>query len=159
MEPNHIEGFEKIDSSCYMFVHLPSTHREAKMFCLEKGGHLAEIDSEREYHAVEDYWEKYQKDRICGDDEQIKSWWLGLTDGAQEGYWVSDTNGKQPNFTKWNGGGSNAGFKIHVGDFYCANTHIWEDQWTWFQDCILDTKSAEPNNLGKAEIIILAMIS
>ena len=84
-----------------MFENIPSTYREAKSFCAKKGGHLAEIGSQREYDDIEDHWRKLDK-TAC--DEEIKSWWLGLTDAAKEGTWVTDTSGKKPTFTKWNKG-------------------------------------------------------
>ena len=99
-----LEGFKKIGSSCYIFGNMPSTYREARSYCAKKGGHLAEINSQREYDVVEDHWRTLDK-TSC--DEQIKSWWLGLTDAAKEGSWVADISGQKPTFTMWNGSNSN----------------------------------------------------
>ena len=97
----YLSGFEKIGTSCYMFENIPSTYREAKSFCAKKGGHLVEIGSQREYDDVEDHWRTLDK-TAC--DEEIRSWWLGLTDAAKEGTWVTDTSGKKPTFTNWTKG-------------------------------------------------------
>ena len=94
-----------------MFANLPTTYREAKRFCASKGGHLAEIDSQEEYDAVEDHWRTLDK-TAC--DEQIKSWWLGLTDAAKEGSWVADISGDKPTFTKWNESKNNYCFKYEL---------------------------------------------
>ena len=127
---------------------------------MKKGGHLAEIDSEKEYLALEDYWKRFGKDRLCSDYEQTKSWWLGITDSFQEGSWVADTNGAKLNFTMWNGGGIDVGYKwerLALGDFVCSKPHLWEDQRSWFWECVVDTTPAEPNNLGNILIIILSI--
>ena len=87
-----------------MFANLPSTYREAKRYCVSRGGHLAEIDSQEEYDAVVRHWRTLDK-TAC--DEQIKSWWLGLTDAAKEGTWVTDISGQKPTFTMWNGSNTN----------------------------------------------------
>ena len=102
MENGCYDGWTEGGNKCYLFENLPTTYREAKKFCGERGGYLAEMDSEEEYEAVMKLWETVQLNNTCGD--QMTSWWIGLTDLAKEGKWISDKTGKKAKFTKWNGG-------------------------------------------------------
>ena len=97
------EGWTEIDDKCYLFETHPSTYREAKIFCELRGAHLVNIESEKEYEAVKKVWEMVENNRtLCGD--QIRSWWIGITDGEEEGKWISDQTGLPVTFTKWNPG-------------------------------------------------------
>lgn len=104
MDNGCYDGWSEAGKKCYLFEDHPATYREAKQFCGERGGYLAEMDSEEEYEAVIKLWRRIQlnNSNSCGD--QMTSWWIGLTDLAKEGKWISDKTGKKPKFTKWNGG-------------------------------------------------------
>ena len=124
MDNGCYEGWTEAGNKCYLFEHQPTTYREAKKFCGERGGYLAEIESQQEYEAVMKLWRATQMNNTCG--QQMKSWWIGLTDLSKEGKWVSGITGEKPKFTIWNGGKM---IYLHV---------------LVFENLILD----EPNNFG-----------
>ena len=89
----------KAGSGCYLFQRLPSTYREARQFCRAQGGYLAEITDKKEYEAVEAAWRLTEPN----DDNDKRSYWLGLNDIEKEGTWVAERSGEEQSFAVWNG--------------------------------------------------------
>ena len=88
-------------TGCYLFQRLPSTYREAREHCRAQGGHLAEINDQQEFQALEAAW------RLTVPEDESEDWrayWLGLNDIQQEGSWVAESTGERQTFTVWNGG-------------------------------------------------------
>lgn len=120
-------GWTRLNTGCYLFHRLPSTYREAVQFCSLQKSHLAEIETKEEFEAVESAWRQSQPK----DEQDRRSYWLGLNDLSEEGSWVAERSGRRQNFTAWHGDEpNNWGGKTPGED--CTIAHLWSDDFQWY---------------------------
>jgi len=108
------EKWVKIGTDNYKFIKTSdgTTRDEAEQICEENGGHLAEIMSEEERKALQQYYEKNVEPKtsfflsalnlIRGKEDDVKyGWWIGATDEVEEGRWMWKHSGENMTYSAW----------------------------------------------------------
>ena len=91
---------------CYKFLLQPSTAAEAQVACDKAGGYLVEMDSEQEFHLLRLEWLKTKENTGKCHQEQA-AYWIGVSDGREEGRWRLGRSGLEVTFARWNDGEPN----------------------------------------------------
>merc|ERR1712018_299635 len=107
--------------SCYRVSTEPKTWYEARLFCTEEGGYLAEIQSQEESDITNE---------LFRDDWRF---WIGLTDYDEDGKWVWEESDTAIEYSNWLEGQPD-----NVGDDHCVLICNEEFQWC-NEDCNLRT--------------------
>jgi len=102
------EGWLRRDkvSNCYLFGTKDMNFDEAKEFCEENGGMLVEPRTRRQTRVINKMIKK-----LAGD----KSYWTGLTDKANEGTFLWESDNSEVSYSNWN---------------------KWEPNNLWNEDCV-----------------------
>lgn len=117
-EKKNCEGCEEkwaeVGNEKYKFLKTSdgTTRDEAEKICEDNGGYLAEIKSEQERKALQQYYDKNVKktsnfflsalNLITGTEDEVKyGWWIGATDEVEEGRWKWKQSGQNMTFSAW----------------------------------------------------------
>merc|ERR1712198_114392 len=104
-------GWIPLEGSCYMTAPDVTNWYEAQVYCWDKGGYIAEVTDEAEYSLLKQYF--LQSDT---------SYWIGLTDEAEEGTWRWAESHKLPTWTNWSSGNPDNGH----GNEDCV--YMWKER-------------------------------
>merc|ERR1712215_98382 len=89
------EGWQLHGDTCYLLSEHILNWFEAKEFCEQNDGHMAEFDNAEEIRQLYPLFTPYEFD-----------FWVGLNDVAEEGTWVYNS-GNVPTFNGWHQGEPN----------------------------------------------------
>eukprot|EP00091_Calanus_sinicus_P007065 TRINITY_DN1794_c0_g1_i6.p1 TRINITY_DN1794_c0_g1~~TRINITY_DN1794_c0_g1_i6.p1 ORF type:complete len:149 (-),score=9.90 TRINITY_DN1794_c0_g1_i6:9-455(-) len=110
-------GWTPLLESCYLVSPDISNWYEAQVFCWDQGGYLAELADGDEYDLLNTYM--LQTDQ---------SYWIGLTDEAQEGTWRWAESHQTPTWTNWSSGNPDNGHGNEDCVYMWSKTeHKWND--------------------------------
>ena len=100
-----LPGYTALGSGCYIFSEQPGTMEEGREVCRRAGGYLVEVDSKEEWKLLEEEWRRVKEAaRAC---QELPTFWLGVTDAAEEGSWRVGRSGEEVAFTAWGEGEPN----------------------------------------------------
>ena len=94
--PSCPDGWSVVDTICYLLGTDTMTADEAITFCDGESGISLELESQAELDAL--------VAKIAADGRGSDHFWLGITDAAVEGEWLSQSSSSPVGFTNWQSG-------------------------------------------------------
>ncbi|XP_034020969.1 uncharacterized protein LOC117505435 [Thalassophryne amazonica] len=112
-------GWYKISGRCFRYVPRAMTWARAERNCLHMGGHLTSVNSDDEYHDIQNMIKKitYQNSEA----------WLGGSDAQEEGLWFW-SDGKSFGYNSWCPGEPNNHGNQHCLAINHSGQKCWDDR-------------------------------
>jgi len=125
-------GWDTRGSSCYLVGGKKNaTASEAKQFCTEKGGYLAEIESPEEQNQVAEF---------LGGDVNGKLYWIGLERDVQARKTIWQHSRHQLEWTNWHSGSQT----YHYTGEHCFTMNVVGGKWGWSVHWLYECDKSEP---------------